>query len=79
MCAKAKQKLQELEVSSQDIFLNAFFDDSGLGTNSQEQHLVLNEKFLKTCLENYVRVKLSKYVFMVEERDYLGFHIGVGK
>ena len=79
LCAKAKQKLQELGVNSRDIFLSAFFDDSGLGTNSQEEHLMLIEKFLQTCLENNVRGKLSKCDFMVEELDYLGFHIGFGK
>ena len=68
-----------MEVNSRDIFLSAFFDDSGLGTNSQEEHLMLIEKFFQTCLENNVRVKLSKCDFMVEELDYLGFHIGFGK
>ena len=68
MCARAKQKLQELGVNSRDIFLSAFFDDSGLGlgTNSQEEHLMLIENLLQTCLENNVGVKLSKFDFMVE-------------
>ena len=51
----------------------------GLGTNSQEEHFMLIEKFLQTCLENNVRVKLPKCDFIVEELDYLGFHIGFAK
>ena len=64
--AKANQYLQELEVNSCDIFLSDLFDDSGLCTNSLEKHLMLIEKFLQTCLENNVRVKLSKSDFMVK-------------
>ena len=65
LCAKAKQKLQDLGVTSRVIFLSAFFDDSGLGTNSQEEHLMLIEKFIQTRLGNNVRVKLPNCYFMV--------------
>ena len=59
LCAKAEQKLQELGVNYHDIFLGALFDDSDLGTNYQEEHLMV--------IENNARVKLSKFNFMVEE------------
>ena len=38
MCAKAKQKLQELGVNSRDIFLSAFFDDYYTFPPSPEPH-----------------------------------------
>ena len=72
---KAKAVLKSL---LQTTFLGAFFDDAGLGSQTQEEHLILLEEFLKSCLENNIRIKLSKCDFMQEELDYLGFHIGWG-
>ena len=59
-------------------FIGAFFDDCGVGTQTEEQHLAILEHFLKVCMDNHVRVKLSKCEFMKEEIEYLGYHIGWG-
>ena len=55
-------------------FLGAFFDDAGLGTQTVKDHFVVLEEFLKTCLQNNIRIKLSKCEFLTEKIDYLGYH-----
>ena len=59
--------------------LASFFDDTGLGSQSENDHYALLEKWFQVCLENKVRIKLSKCEFLKEEIDYLGFSIGWGK
>ena len=45
-------------------FIGAFFDDCGIGTQTEEEHLQLLELLLKVCLENQFRIKLSKCDFL---------------
>jgi len=52
-------------------YLGAFFDDCGLGTDTEEEHLQILEALLKVCQENHVRIKLSRCDFLKEELDYL--------
>lgn len=77
LVAKVKMSplLKEILVKG---YIGAFFDDCGIGTQNEETHLTLLESFLKVCLENNVRIKLSKCEFMKEEIEYLGYHIGWG-
>ena len=58
--------------------LASFFDDTGLGTQTLAEHYTLLECYLKVCLENHVRIKLSKCEFLQENLDYLGFELGWG-
>jgi hypothetical protein len=78
LCAKVKSK-EKLKKILEDGFCGAFFDDCGIGSETNNEHSQLLEEFLRTCLENNVRIKLSKCEFMVSELDYLGYHIGWGK
>jgi len=74
-----KVKLQpNLRQILSQTFLGAFFDDCGLGTDNEEDHLKILEELLKVCQANNIRIKLSKCDFMQEEIDYLGFNIGWG-
>ena len=59
-------------------FIGAFFDDCGIGTETEEEHLHLLEAFLVVCKDNNIRIKLSKCEFLQKEIEYLGFHIGWG-
>ena len=62
----------------QNAHLASFFDDTGLGTQTLEEHYTLLEKYLEVCKENHVRIKLSKCEFLQENMDYLGFELGWG-
>ena len=49
-----------------------------LGTNSQEDHVLLLREFIIICQENHLRIKLENGEFMKEEMVYLGFDVGYG-
>ena len=49
-----------------------------LGTNTQEDPLILLSEFFAVCQENHTRLKLEKCEFMQETMQYLGFDIGYG-
>ena len=58
--------------------MEAHIDDVSLGTNTQEDHILLLQEFFTVCQENHLRVKLEKCEFMREEIEYLGFDVGCG-
>ena len=47
-----------------------------LGTDTQEDHILLLQEFFTVCQENHLRSKLEKCEFMREEMEYLGFDVG---
>ena len=47
--------------------IEVYIDDVLLGTDDADDHLRLDEEFLRTCEECNTRVKLEKYEFMQEE------------
>ena len=49
-----------------------------IGTNTQEDHLILLGEFFAVCQENHTRLKLEKCEFMQETMQYVGFDIGYG-
>ena len=58
--------------------MEARIDDVCLGTNTQEDHLILLGDFFAVCQGNHTRLKLDKCEFMQETMQYLGFDIGYG-
>ena len=58
--------------------MEAHIADVCLGTNTQEDHLVLLGGFFAVCKENHTRFKLEKCEFMQETMQYLGFDMGYG-
>ena len=58
--------------------MEAHIDDENLGTNTQEDHVLLLREFFIVCQENHLRIKLKKCEFMKEEMEYLGFDVGCG-
>ena len=58
--------------------MEAHIDDVCLGTNTQEDHLILLGEFFAVCQENHTRLKLEKCEFMQETMQYLGFDVGYG-
>ena len=47
--------------------MEAQIDDVSLGTNTQEDHVLLLREFFIVCQENHLRIKLEKCEFMKEE------------
>ena len=66
------------ELISRGAQMEAHIDNVCLGTNTQENHLILLGDFFAVCQENHTRFKLEKCEFMQETMQYLGFHIGYG-
>ena len=66
------------ELISRGAEMEAHIDDVSLGTNTQEDHVLLLREFLIVCQENHLRIKLEKCEIMKEEMKYLGFDVGYG-
>ena len=73
---RRRPKVQEL--ISRGAQMEAHIDDVCLGTNTQEDHLILLGEFFAVCQENHTRLKLEKCEFMKETMQYLGFDVGYG-
>ena len=58
--------------------MEAHIDDACLGTNTQEDHLIVLGELFAACKENHTRLKLEKFEFMQETMQYLGFDICYG-
>ena len=66
------------ELISGGAEMEAHIDDVCLGTNTQEDHLILLGQFFAVSQENHTRLKLEKCWFMQQTMQYLGFDIGYG-
>ena len=66
------------ELVSRGAVMEAHVDDVSLGTNTQEDHILLLPEFFTVCQQNHVRIKPEKCGFMREEMEYLGVDIGYG-
>ena len=66
------------ELISRGAEMEAHIRDMSLGTNTQEDHVLLLREFFIVCQENHLRIKLEKCEFMKEEMEYLGFDVGYG-
>ena len=52
------------ELISRGAEMEAHMDDVSLGTNTQEDHVLLVQEFSTVCLENHLCIKLEKCEFM---------------
>ena len=66
------------ELISRGAQMEAHIDDVCLGTNTEEDHLILLREFFAVCQESHSRRKLDKCEFMQRTMQYLGFEIGYG-
>ena len=66
------------ELISRGAEMEAHIDDVSLGTNTQEDHVLLLREFFIVCKKNHLRIKLEKCEFMKEDMEYLGFDVGYG-
>ena len=73
---RRRPKVQEL--ISRGAQMEAHIDDVCLGTNTQEDHLILLGDFFAVCQRNHTRLKLEKCEFMQETMQYLGLDVGYG-
>ena len=73
---RSRPLLQELV--SRGAEMEAHIDDLSLGTNTQEDHIVLLQEFFTVCQGNHLRIKLEKCDFIPEEMEYLVLDVGHG-
>ena len=66
------------ELISQGAQREVHIDDVSLGTNTQEDHVLLLREFFMVCQESHLRIKLKKCEFLKEEMEYLGFDVDYG-
>ena len=66
------------ELFSRGAEMEAHIDEVSLGTNTQEDHVLLLCELFIVFQENHLRIKLEKCEFMIEEMEYLGFDVGYG-
>ena len=78
VCTQVKLTLKNQNFPLENIFLSAFFDDVGVGTHTEKDHMKVLETSFQVCQQNQIRIKLSKCDFLKQELDYLGFHISQG-
>ena len=64
------------ELISRGAQMGAHIDNVCLGTDTQEEHLILFGQFFAVCKEDHTRLKLEKCDLMQETMQYLGLHIG---
>ena len=58
--------------------MEAHIDDLSLGSNSQEDCVLLLREFFIVCQENRLRIELEKCEFKKEAMEYSGFDMGYG-
>ena len=66
------------ELISRGAEMEAHIDDVSLGTNTEEDHVVLLCEFFIVWQKNHLRIKLEECEFMKDEMEYLGFEVGYG-
>ena len=66
------------ELISRGAEMEAHIDDVSLGTNTQEDHVLLLREYFIVRQESHLRIKPEKCEFMKEETEYLGFDVGYG-
>ena len=67
------------ELISRGAEMEAHIDNVSLGTNTQEDHVLLLRELFIVCQENHLRIKLEKCELMKEEMVYLDFNVGYGR
>ena len=77
LAAQCKQDAKIRQIL-QDGHLVSIFDATGVGTQTEEEHFALLEKWFQVCQTNHIRIKLSKCSFLETEIEYLGYLLGCG-
>ena len=73
---RRRPKVQELIFRGAQM--EAHIDDVCLGTNTQEDHLILFGEFFAVCQDNHTRLKLKNCEFMQDTMQYPWFDFGYG-
>jgi len=75
ICCRTRAKIKNEFPKIETYFISAFFDDIGVGTQDEKEHLQVLETLFKICREHQIRIKLSKCDLLKQSLDYLGYHI----
>ena len=73
-----RRRLLVQELISRAAEMEAHITGVSLGTNTEEDHVLLLREFFIVCQYNHLRIKLQKCKSMEEEMEYLGFDVGYG-
>ena len=57
------------------FFLSAFFDDIGVGTQNDKDHVQVLQILFQVCQDTKIRINLSKCDILKQSLDYVGYHI----
>ena len=52
--------------------MEAHIDDVRLGTDTQEDHILVLQEFFTVCQKIHLRMKPEKWEFMRDKMEYLG-------
>ena len=66
------------ELVSRGAEMEAHSNDVSLGTNHQEDHILLLQAFFTVCQKDYLCIKLQKCELVRDEIEYLGFDVRYG-
>ena len=75
VCCRTRAKLKETFPKVEHFFLSAFFDDIGVGTQNDKDHVQVLQILFQVCQDHKIRIKLSKCDILKQSLDYLGYHI----
>ena len=78
LSTKCKQDKEVRDVVANG-HLASFFDDTGIGGQTRSKHFRSLEKYFQVCVENNVRIKLSKCEFFEVENRLSGIFDWMGK
>ena len=66
------------EMVSRGAEMKAHMDDVRLGTNTQEDHILLLQEAFTVYQKNHFPIKVEKWEFLRAEMEYLGLDVGYG-
>ena len=55
--------------------MSAFFDDIGVGTQNDKDHVQVLQILFQVCQDHKIRINLSQCDILKQSLDYLGYHI----
>ena len=72
-----KSRLLVQELVSRSAEMQGHFDIVNVGTNTQQDRMLLLPQFFTIIQGNRRRIKLEKFVLMCDEMEYPGLDVGM--
>ena len=68
---RTRANLKETFPKVEHFLLSAFFDDIGVGTQNDKDHVQVLQILFQVCQDHKIRIKLSKCDILKQSIDYL--------